>query len=102
MAVLKAAFGDTPIMIEYDDFIKNLGHFKKKKKKVIPLSYLLSCALSLNSELHAVTLIEGCMQGAWTAHCQLDYHVEDTQLRVTIVEGTKCSKAINTTHNTRQ
>lgn len=32
VAVLKAAFGDTPIMIEYDDFIKNLGHFKKKKK----------------------------------------------------------------------
>lgn len=100
MAVLKAAFGDTPIMIEYDDFIKNLGHFKKKKKSHPTI--LLSCALSLNSELHAVTLIEGYVQGAWTAHCQLDYHVEDTQLRVTIVEGTKCSKASNTTHNTRQ
>lgn len=66
MAVLKAAFGDTPIMIEYDDFIKNLGHFKKKKKSHPTI--LLSCALSLNSELHAVTLIEGCVQGAWTAH----------------------------------
>lgn len=62
VAVLKAAFGDTPIMIEYDDFIKNLGHFFKKKKSHPTI--LLSCALSLNSELHAVTLIEGCVQGA--------------------------------------
>lgn len=62
VAVLKAAFGDTPIMIEYDDFIKNLGHFLKKKKSHPTI--LLSCALSLNSELHAVTLIEGCVQGA--------------------------------------
>lgn len=63
MAVLKAAFGDTPIMIEYDDFIKNLGHFKKKKKSHPTI--LLSCALSLNSELHAVTLIEGCVQSSY-------------------------------------
>lgn len=46
VAVLKAAFGDTPVTIEYDDFIKNLGHFKKKKK-VIPLYYLVAHEVSI-------------------------------------------------------